>query len=316
MSRVATMRHTTVLTALIALAMMCLLVGQASASSVIEHAMGTTEIDGTPQRIVTLTQHATEAALALGITPVGAVSSWKGDPWYPFIADRMEGVTLVGGELEPELETIFGLRPDLIIGSKSRHEAIYDKLAAIAPTVFHETAGMVWRENLILDAQATGRTHEAERLLESWDERLVDFKSKMGDRLATDVSIVRFRSNGVRIYLTGFPGSVIQAAGLQRPQAQYVEDWSSAPQHITITKEQIPMMDGDVLFYFADAFRGREEASNQMRDDWLNHPLAKNLKAVRTGDVFAVDEIHWNLSGSILSANVMLDNLYTLFLGE
>ncbi len=315
MPKLVAVRRRSVTPALIAVSLMLLLFGQASAT-VIEHAMGTTEIQGTPQRVVTLTQHATEAVLALGITPVGAVSSWKGEPWYPFISDRMKGVTLVGGELEPELETIFGLKPDLIIGSKSRHQAIYDKLAAIAPTIFHETAGMVWRENFVTDAQALGRVEEAERLLHAWDERLAQFKAQMGERLATEVSIVRFRNNGVRIYLTGFPGSVIQAAGLQRPKAQQVEDWATAPQHITITREQIPMMDGDVLFYFADAFRGREEASNQMRDDWLNHPLGRSLKAVKTGAVYAVDETHWNLSGSILSANVMLDNLYEIFLGE
>lgn len=45
----------------------------------VEHAMGTTEIKGTPKRIVVLTNEGTEALLALGIQPVGAVQSWVGN---------------------------------------------------------------------------------------------------------------------------------------------------------------------------------------------------------------------------------------------
>ncbi|HEY8416251.1 MAG TPA: iron siderophore-binding protein, partial [Thermaerobacter sp.] len=59
---------------------------------VVRHAMGETRIPRTPERIVVLTNEATEALLALGIKPVGAVNSWVGDPWYDHIADRMEGV--------------------------------------------------------------------------------------------------------------------------------------------------------------------------------------------------------------------------------
>ena len=43
--------------------------------------MGTATIDGTPKKVVVLTNEATEAVLALGVKPVGAVQSWLGDPW-------------------------------------------------------------------------------------------------------------------------------------------------------------------------------------------------------------------------------------------
>lgn len=42
----------------------------------VEHAMGSTEITGTPEKVVILTNEGTEALLSMGVTPVGAVQSW------------------------------------------------------------------------------------------------------------------------------------------------------------------------------------------------------------------------------------------------
>ena len=48
----------------------------------VENALGVTSIKGEPQRIVTLYQGATDTAVAMGITPVGAVESWLEQPFY------------------------------------------------------------------------------------------------------------------------------------------------------------------------------------------------------------------------------------------
>src|SRR5262245_58775697 len=53
-----------------------------AAERTITHAMGETVVKGTPLRVVVLTNEGTEALLALGVKPVGAVKSWTGDPWY------------------------------------------------------------------------------------------------------------------------------------------------------------------------------------------------------------------------------------------
>ena len=50
------------------------------------------------------------------------------------LGDRMAGVEVVGTELAVNLERLAMLEPDLILGSKKRHEEIYPQLTAIAPT--------------------------------------------------------------------------------------------------------------------------------------------------------------------------------------
>ena len=51
----------------------------------ITHAMGTTTIEGTPTKIVTLYQGATDVAVAMGIKPVGVVESWAEAPVYNYM---------------------------------------------------------------------------------------------------------------------------------------------------------------------------------------------------------------------------------------
>ena len=97
----------------------------------VENALGVTSIKGEPQRIVTLYQGATDTAVAMGITPVGAVESWLEQPFYEYIRDDLEGVTNVGEETQPNLEEIAKLNPDLIIASKVRHEEIFEQLSLI-----------------------------------------------------------------------------------------------------------------------------------------------------------------------------------------
>src|SRR5690606_27893160 len=43
---------------------------------VVKHAMGETEIKGTPQKVVVLTNEGTEALLALGVKPIGDVRTY------------------------------------------------------------------------------------------------------------------------------------------------------------------------------------------------------------------------------------------------
>jgi iron complex transport system substrate-binding protein len=268
----------------------------------VTHAMGETTIEGTPERVVLLTNDAVDDALALGVKPVGAVQSWIGDPWYDFIADEMEGVELVGEEVQPNLEKIASLEPDLIIGSKVRHEKIYDQLSAIAPTVFSETVGHVWKENFELYAEALGKKEEAKQRLNDWDAKIKEFQSEHADQLDTEVSIIRFLPGMVRIHHNGFPDSVVAEAGLSRPESQQSEEFASE-----VTEERIPDMDGDILFVLT--FEAGDGEASKLKEEWMEKPLFKELEVVKNGNVHEVNDIYWNLSGGIQGAEKMLEDL-------
>lgn len=86
-------------------------------------------------RVVALEWVYVEDLLALGIQPVG-VADIRGYKTFVDVAPTLaEAVVDVGTRQEPSLEAIAQLKPDLIIGTQLRHEAIYDSLSAIAPTL-------------------------------------------------------------------------------------------------------------------------------------------------------------------------------------
>ena len=285
--------------------------GTKSGSYTVEHAMGKTEIKGTPERVVILTNEGTEALLALGVKPVGAVKSWLGDPWYDHIKEQMEGVTEVGTESEPNLEAIAALQPDLIIGNKMRQEKIYEQLNQIAPTVFAETLKGDWKENFMLYAKAVNKEEKGNEVMEEYNKRIEELKGKLGDKLNEKVSIVRFMAGDVRIYhKDSFSGVILEQLGFARPESQNVNDFAETG----VTKERIPAMDGDILFYFT--YEQGDGEATKVEKEWINDPLFKNLQAAKQGKVYKVNDVIWNTAGGVLAANLMLDDIEKYFLGN
>jgi iron complex transport system substrate-binding protein len=282
--------------------------GTTEKSYSVEHVMGSTTIKGTPKRVVILTNEGTEALLALGIKPVGAVQSWTGNPWYDHIKEKMKDVKVVGTESEVNVEAIAALKPDLIIGNKMRQEKIYDQLSAIAPTVFAETLRGDWKENFTLYASAVNKVDKGNEVLEQYDSRIADLKAKLDGQLTKEVSMVRFMAGDVRIYHKDtFSGVILDQLGFARPESQNVNDFAEK----NVTKERVPAMDGDVLFYFTyDTGDGK---ASELEKEWINDPLFKNLQVAKNGDIHKVNDTIWNTAGGVLAANLMLDDIEKIF---
>lgn len=277
-------------------------------SITIEHAMGKTKVPKNPEKVVILTNEGTEALLALGIKPIGAVQSWTGDPWYDHIKEDMEGVEVVGTESQVNLEKIASLKPDLIIGNKMRQEDLYEKLNAIAPTVFSETLRGNWQINFELYAKAVNQEEKGKELLDEISNRMEEIRNNIGDRINDKVSVVRFLAGDVRIYhKDSFSGFILDQIGFQRPESQNVDDFAE----MNVTKERIPAMDGDILFYFT--YEQGDGEATKVEEEWINDPLFKQLNVAKQGKVYKVDDTIWNTAGGIIAANLLLDDIEKYF---
>lgn len=289
---------------------------EAATTTTIEHAMGTTDIKGTPKRIVVLSNEGTEAALALGITPVGAAKSHEGDPWYDHIKDQMGDAVVVGTEAEISIEKVASLKPDLIIGTKIRQEKDYAKLSKIAPTVFSETLRGDFKSNFELYSRALNKEAEGKNLLKAFDDNIVATKEALGDKTKQEVSVVRFMTDKSRIYYTdSFSGVIFDQLGFPRVPEQekfFKNNDKLGKLAVDLGKEAIPDMNGDVLFYFTFTPTGDDSALTTEKE-WTADPLWKNLDVVKKGNVHRVDDAIWNTSGGILSANIVLDEIKEIF---
>jgi iron complex transport system substrate-binding protein len=269
--------------------------------------MGATEVPDAPKRIVVLTNEGTEALLALGVTPVGAVKSWLGDPWYDHIAEYMKGVTVVGTEHAPNLEVIAALRPDLILGNKLRQEEVYSQLSAIAPTVFSTRLRGDWQVNLMVYAQALGKQADGQALLDAFDARTKSIAERLGERRNEQISLVRFMPGRTRIYYNDtFAGIILDQIGFKRPPAQDKARFADE-----VIKERIPEMAGDRLFYFV--YETGDSDALKAEAEWTAEPLWRTPEVVREGRVHRVSDAVWNTAGGIIAANRMLDDIEKIY---
>lgn len=274
----------------------------------VDHAMGTTTLPPEPQRIVTLYQGATDSAVALGIKPVGVVESWAQQPMYDYLRASLEGVEWVGLETQPNLEVIARLKPDLIIGAKARHEKIYGQLSQIAPTVLADNV-YDFKRSLELTAKATDHVEQGAQLWQDWQARTQAFRDQLStqqQKWPLTASILNVRADHLRLYLKeSFPGTVLNDIGFQFPMSEQAS-WGMKLK----TKEALPSANADVFFVM---LHGDDAAVQQNYAAWRQHPLWKVLTAPRDGQVYEVDRVAWLLSGGILGANLMLDDLSKLY---
>ncbi|MGX5655833.1 ABC transporter substrate-binding protein [Geodermatophilus nigrescens] len=271
------------------------------------HAAGTTEVTGSPERVVVLDTGELDAVLALGVTPVGAVRTDVSDELPGFVAEAgvdPADIAAVGTIAEPDLEAIAALEPDLILSNSVRHADLYDQLAQVAPTVFAEAIGETWQENLLLAGEALGREEQAQDLLEEFAARAEEVGDLYGDPAQTEVSVARFLDGTlVRLYGEGsFIGSVLAEVGFARPELQRTSET-----FVEVSPEQVTSADGDLLFYGAYGADGATAAEQVTAG-----PLWASIPAVAGGRSVAVDDDRWFLGLGPLGAGLVLDDLEEL----
>src|SRR5918998_2790807 len=138
----------------------------------VETKFGPVTIEQAPTRVVALGWGDAETALALGVQPVGA-SDWLafgGEGVGPWAGGRYDEAPEIIETLEPSLEAVAALQPDLILDTRSDGtRARYDQLSAIAPTLgAPEGVGgpyrTTWQQQLDLVGRALGREEQADEL--------------------------------------------------------------------------------------------------------------------------------------------------------
>ncbi len=263
---------------------------------VVQHAMGESSVPVEPKRIVVIDSPQLDALVSLGITPVGATVSAANEGFPAYLRDKLGGTTSVGSTTSPEIEAIAKLRPDLIIGSKVRHEKIYPQLAAIAPTVFSVDSGTNWKEQATITAAAVNRTERMNTELAELDARAATVGRQVGAP-GTTLSIVRFRANGFRLYGPGtFSGSIITAMGFTIAPKQ----WNQYSM-VELSAENFGEIDGDTVFYTRGA--GADSTATTVTSRW------GALPAVGAGRAFAVEDETWMVGIGVIGAGRIIDDV-------
>ncbi|WP_433243901.1 ABC transporter substrate-binding protein [Streptosporangium sp. CA-135522] len=276
----------------------------------IKHAMGETRIPAQPKRVVALDQSFVDAVLTLETDVVGFTTYRAIDEKLPDYLTSVLGhakeARSVGTLEQPSLEQIVALKPDLIVSAKVRHEALYEKLAQIAPTVFSETTGAIWKENLKLMGQALGKEDLAESTIKTYQDRAArigeSIKAKDGE-LPT-VSVVRFAGEPtVRLYVeNSYSGLVLKDVGFPRPKDQPTVKDTIA---VDVSQENISQLDADHIFVAAYP----DPSVEPVKKKFEANPLWGKLK----GTKHDVTDVTWMSAVGIQGAHAILDDIAKFF---
>lgn len=225
-----------------------------SQSFEIHHRFGSTQIDGTPRRVVSLSYNGHDFLLALGVTPV-ALRHWYGDhpfgvwPWAQAALGDAEPVVLRGAI---DIERLAALKPDLIIGQWSgMTEAEYRLLSRIAPTLPPAEAEgdytSSWRLILSRLGMALGRQAEAEAIAGRLDRRFAQIRAARPhwrDRTAVMVWPPRTGAYTRR----DLRGRFLADLGFKTPPALEALAGERAF-HVEVPQEDLSPIDADVLIW-------------------------------------------------------------------
>jgi iron complex transport system substrate-binding protein len=279
----------------------------------VDHFRGSTEIPAAPQRIVALDNSFTDAVLLLEAPLVGYVDyrepglpDYLGSSRNEFAAEAES----VGKVSTASLEQIAALQPDLIISAEVRDGKNYEQLSAIAPTIFTETTGPTWKDNIRLVGKALGKEELAEQKIGAYEERAAAVGAEINDTASNPViSVVRFAGEPTaRLYrTTSFSGIVLSDAGLARPQSQGPDP--ADPDNImqAISPELISEAEGDAIF--VSTWQDPAGKSAEAAKPFLESPLWQTLK----GRKVDVDDARWMSPVSIQGAHLILDDLSDTF---
>ena len=267
----------------------------------VQHVLGEVCVPETPQRLVSLDNVTLADALTIGVSSVGV--SLYGDRIPDYLNKNIGQIELLGRSEQPNLEKIYQLNPDLIVGQESYGESIFSQLSQIAPTAVGKWNGYPsWREYFNFMARVLNKENEAKVVWQNYDRRIKKLKTALGDRLDnTEVSLAYVCCGGISIdTANSFSGSILADLSIRRSKSQAAVDGGI----FLLSEERILDLDADILFLSV-----YDEESEQVLANWQQKPLWNQLKVVQNKQVYLVNYDIWR-GGNPIAANLVIDDLY------
>ncbi|GAB1533728.1 MULTISPECIES: iron-hydroxamate ABC transporter substrate-binding protein [Brevibacillus] len=221
-----------------------------------------------------------EDSLVLNVKPVGAIS--VGGKFPEMFAPITGEAISIGEKIQPNLETILSLKPDVILGSSKFPPEMAEKLNKIAPTFPVSHISTNWEANLQLLGELTGKQAEAEKALNEYKSGIETAKAKLGDGIKDKkVLVIRLRQGNINIYpeKVFFNPALYADLGLTAP-----EEVKAAKAQEIISMEKFTQINPDYLFIQFSPDENKDKPN--ALEDLQSNPIWKSVNAVKNGNVY------------------------------
>ena len=245
---------------------------------VINHELGTTILEETPENIAVLELSFLDSLYNLDIDPIAIADD--NDPKK--VSDVTEGelvdYTSVGKRMEPSLEELSMMDLDLIIADVSRHSEIYEDLNKIAPTIVLKSIDSSYeeyKENFETIAKAVGKENEATEKVEEIKEFLSEV-SKLSQEVVKGKTVLTVspKNDAYTAHTSSsFVGQVLEKAG-------FVNAVQSEEFEQSLSLEQLVEINPDIIIYM------RDDKDKTIYSQWKDTELYNSLDAVKNDQVY------------------------------
>ncbi|PSK95696.1 iron complex transport system substrate-binding protein [Murinocardiopsis flavida] len=277
----------------------------------IKHKYGSTEVPGTPTRVVTVGLTEQDYVLALGVAPVG-VREWFGEhpgalwPWArEALGDDPLPEVLPVEELN--FEQIASLETDLILGVNSGlTKKEYETLSEIAPTIAqapgHADFGAPWQDIAAIVGTALNVRKKADTLVRDIEKLFDDARAEHPEFGGATALLASSITGEAWAYAEGPAPGFLTQLGFDLPEKAEKLFTGKDRAPVQVSTERLDALEADVLLV---GVYGPENESITSK------PVFKELDASKEGRVLTMpemSEVNGALSfGSLLSLPVALD---------
>lgn len=270
------------------------------------------------EKVVTLTDGSLDAALAVGVMPIGVTKSSNGESIAEYLKDDLLGEPVyVGGWEEVDggvnLEQVIALQPDLILSDQYLTGEQYEQLSKIATVIAPgaiEVSGpdglQQWEYELLTYGHALGKYDEAHAALLGLRQRAADFAANSAH---AGESVVVFRPHpdfALVMSQAWITGNVLTWAGFTGNELS--ESTPSPHSGRDVGLERLGELEADWLL----AATRDAEMSAELQS-YLESPVFGQLSAAQNGQVIEVSGDLWSGATGVLAAHAMLDDIERIF---
>ncbi|EHJ92704.1 putative siderophore-binding lipoprotein yfiY [Vreelandella boliviensis LC1] len=295
------------------LGMLCMLLsalvaGTAQART-LETAFGDVDIEGTPERVVTLYEGALDAAVAAGVTPLGAVTTRGGDNVAGYIEAHLGEnlLAIMGVVREINIEAVLAQQPDLILAPAQLSDEQYQLLSRIAPTVVPLTQPLAsdnWKDEARLYGEALNRQAAIAEAIEAVEDRAAEVAEALEKAdVGGSTFLVRWMPGGPMVMSENlFAAGLLAQVGLDVQDGGLIGERGVHSDVLSL--ENLSQVDGDWLFLAT-----LNEDGQAAVDAAKQSSAFTRLNVVQQDHVVPVDGQLWTSANGPLAAQAILDDI-------
>ncbi|MCU0526239.1 MAG: iron-siderophore ABC transporter substrate-binding protein [Elainella sp. Prado103] len=295
----------------------------------VDHALGTTNICGSPQRIAVLSPHILDQVLALGEQPIAYAETIAldldrfDDPQgqIPYLGTYVTTQPInLGDRKTPSLEKLIRLQPDLILGEEWLSKAQYPLLSRIAPTLLftdEKQGSQHWSNNIEQIGQALGRKAIAQQILTDAAGQLAATRKILAPVVATYPQVLVLSINpmmtNVEVAADSTVGYLLEQLGFELvlPQAAI----GSAARWQPVSLEILPSLEADIVIVIGWDHATLYGVEDRLQAAWHRIPLLATLPAAQADRIFFVDYQLWgSITRGAITDRLLLSRLPEMLL--